>query len=245
MRQLGQKGRVAYAAWPFLFSPATLKRPPTLSNVKFSTVFAIAVGLSCGANLHAADEKSISDLRNALIALSPSTVDPNEAALLSETAHQASRQCAKEYGVHGDPAVHNYLIHIGVKKKGICADYTHDIGARLRELRFKTLVVHWGTAWEKESDENNALIVTARNQSFYDGIVLDGWRRAGRLFWVHVKDDAEYETGRHGFLGHIGGHARTFITAWKEDPQGTRSLQPQLPPPKPQPKRKSSQQARN
>jgi hypothetical protein len=194
----------------------------------------------------AQDEKSIGDLRNALIALSPRTVDPNEAALLSETAHRTSRQCAKEYGVTGDPAIHNYLIHIGAKKRGICADYTHDIGARLRELRFKTLVVHWGTAWEKESDENNALIVTARNQSFYDGIVLDGWRRAGRLFWVHVRDDAEYESGRHGFLGHLGGHARTGITAWKEDLQGTASLQPVPARAKPQQrKRNASRQAQN
>jgi hypothetical protein len=191
-----------------------------------------------GVTAHGQDEKSINELRDALIALSPKTVDPREAQLLSETAHRSSRQCAKDYGVTGDPAIHNYLIHIGVKKRGICADYTHDIGAVLRGLRFKTLVVHWGTAWEKESDENNALIVTARNQSFYDGIVLDGWRRAGRLFWVHVKDDAEYETGRHGFLGHIGGHARTYVTAWKEDPQGTASLQPQPLSPKPQPKTK-------
>jgi len=186
------------------------------------------------------DEKSIKDLHDALIALSPHIVDPREAELLSVTAHTTSRQLAREYGVNTDPAVHNYLINIGVKKRGICADYTHDIGARLRETPFKTLVLHWGTAWEKESDENNALVVTARNQSFYDGIVLDGWRRSGRLFWCLVKDDAEYESGRHGFLGHLGGHARTGITAWKEDLQGTASLQPPPLPPKPQPKRKAS-----
>jgi hypothetical protein len=202
-------------------------------------VLTIVVSACCGVTARAQDEKSIKDLRDALVALSPRTVDPREAELLSDTAHHASRQFAHEYGVTGDPAVHNYLIHIGAKKRGICADYTHDIGARLRDLRFKTLMLHWGTAWEKESDENNALIVTALNQSFYDGIVLDGWRRAGRLFWCHVKDDAEYETGRHGFLGHLGGHARTGITAWKEDPQGTASLQPPPLPGKSQPNRKA------
>ena len=200
-------------------------------------VLIVAVSACCEITAWAQDEKSIKDLRDALVALSPRTVDPREAELLSFTAHTTSRQLAREYGVTGDPAVHNYLINIGVKKRGICADYTHDIGARLRDLRFKTLVLHWGTAWEKESDENNALIVTARNQSFYDGIVLDGWRRAGRLFWIHVKDDAEYEAGRHGFLGHLGGHARTGITAWKEDLQGTASLQPLPLPAKPQTKR--------
>ena len=210
--------------------------------MNFKLVLTVSVSVCCGITAWGQDEKSIQDLSAALVALSPRTVDPGEAELLSATAHTTSRQLAREYGVTGDPAFHNYLIHIGVKKRGICADYTHDIGARLRDLRFKTLVVHWGTAWEKESSENNALIVTARNQSFYDGIVLDGWRRAGRLFWVHVKDDAEYESGRHGFLGHLGGHARTGTTAWKEDLQGTASLQPPLLPPKPQPKRKPVRQ---
>jgi hypothetical protein len=200
-------------------------------------VLIVAVSACWGITAWAQDEKSIKDLSDALVALSPRTVDPREAELLSDTAHHASRQLAHEYGVTGDPAVHNYLIHIGAKKRGICADYTHDIGARLRDLRFKTLILHWGTAWEKESDENNALIVTARNQSFYDGVVLDGWRRAGRLFWVHVKDDAEYEAGRHGFLGHLGGPARTGITAWKEDLKGTASLQPPPLPANPQTKR--------
>jgi hypothetical protein len=207
--------------------------------VNSKTILVVSVGVCLVVAVSAQDEKSINDLRDALIALSPRTVDPREAELLSVTAHTTSRQLAREYGVDTDPAIHNYLISIGVKKRGICADYTHDIGARLREPRFNTLVLHWGTAWEKESDENNALIVTARNQSFYDGIVLDGWRRAGRLFWCLVKDDAEYETGRHGFLGHLGGHARTGITAWKEDLQGTVSLQPPPPPPKPSLKRKA------
>jgi hypothetical protein len=206
-------------------------------NLKFALSFAL--GLSFGLSVFAQDEKSIYNLRNALIALSPRTVDPREAELLSTTAHTTSRQLAREYGVIGDPAFHNYLINIGLKKKGICADYTRDIGTRLQDLRFKTLVVHWGAAWAKESEENNALVVTARNQPFVDGIVLDGWRRSGRLFWCPVKDDAEYEAGRHGFLGHLGGHARTGITAWKEDLQETAALQPPPLPPKPQAKRKA------
>jgi len=208
------------AAWPFLNYVIKV-------NFTFAIAFALAVSSSA---LGAQDEKSINDLRDALVALDPHHVDPHEAELLSITAHQTSRQCAREYGVTGDPAIHNYLINIGAKKKGICADYTRDIGAKLKEFRFKTLVLHWGAAWAKESEENNALIVTAKNQPFLDGIVLDGWRRAGRLFWCKVKDDWEYEAGRHGFLGHLGGRVRTGITAWKEDLQETVLLQPQPTP---------------
>jgi hypothetical protein len=185
-------------------------------------VFAISRSL-----LHGQDEKSIEDLRNKLIGLSPRTVDPREAELLSFTAHTTSRQLAREYGVTTDPSFHNYLIHIGLRKRGICADYTRDIGARLKELRFKTLVLHWGAAFAKRSSENNALVITAQNQPFEDGIILDGWRWAGRLFWCHVKDDHEYELGHHFLLGHIGGSAHTGITAWKEDLQETPLLQPE------------------
>lgn len=200
--------------------------------MKFAATF--VSGVCFGLSVFGQDEKSIYDLRNALIALSPRTVDPREAELLSTTAHVTSRQLAREYGVIGDPAFHNYLINIGLKKKGICADYTRDIGARLRDVGFKTLVLHWGSAWVKESEENNALVITARNQPFLDGIVLDGWRRAGRLFWCPIRDDAEYEAGRHGYLGHLGGRARTGITAWKEDLHETAALQPPLlPAPKP------------
>jgi len=234
---LDKKAGSPVAAWPFLFleNELAICRFAELNEivaVNSKLLLAILIASCFGITASAEDERSINSLREALIALSPRTVDPREAELLSSTAHTTSRQLAREYGVNGDPAVHNYLIRIGVKKRGICADYTHDIGARLREMRFKTLDLHWGTAWEKESDENNALIVTARNQSFYDGIVLDGWRRAGRLFWCAVRDDAEYESGRHGFLGHLGGRARTGITAWKEDLQGTASLQPPALPPK-------------
>ena len=205
-------------------------------NLRSALIFGFVIWANA---LFARDEKPIVDLTNALIGLSPRTVDPREAAVLSETAHHISRQLAREYGVTGDPAVHNYLIHIGLKKKGICADYTRDIGAKLKEFRFKTLVLHWGAAWAKESNENNALVVTARNQPFEDGIVLDGWRRAGRLFWCNVKDDWEYEAGRHGLLGHIGGRVRTGVTAWKEDLQETALLQ-QYPAPAPVAKREKS-----
>ena len=57
----------------------------------------------------------------------------------------------------------------------------------------KTLVLHWGEAYPNTTSENNALVVTARNQRFEDGILIDGWRRAGRLFWCPVIKDDEYK----------------------------------------------------
>jgi hypothetical protein len=59
--------------------------------------------------------------------------------------------------------------------------------------------------------------VTAHNQPFEEGIIIDGWRRAGRLFWCKVKKDDEYELEQR--------FGRSGITAWKENPEWTAWLQ--------------------
>ena len=87
----------------------------------------------------------------------------------------------------------------------------------MKTLKLKTLVLHWGAAFAGTSGEDNCLVVTARNQPFQDGIILDGWRRAGRLFWCAVREDHEYEVEQH--YGHSG------ITQWKENMQWSAWLQ--------------------
>lgn len=178
-------------------------------------VFIIAFVL-CVSTAWARDERSIKDLTKALVALAPD-VDPGEAEQLSVTAHTTSRSLAREYRIVLNPEFQNFLINIGVRQRGYCAHFARDIGARLKTLKLKTLVLHWGAAYARTSGEDNCLVVTARNQPFQDGILLDGWRRAGRLFWSPVKKDYEYEVEQH--YGHSG------ITAWKEDLQETAWLQ--------------------
>jgi hypothetical protein len=155
-------------------------------------------------------------LGKALAALAPD-VDPGEAELLSMTAHTTSRSLAREYRIVLNPEFQNFLINIGLRQRGFCAHFARDIGTRLKTLKLKTLVLHWGAAFAGTSGEDNCLVVTARNQPFQDGILLDGWRRAGRLFWCAVRKDHEYEVEQH--YGHSG------ITAWKEDVHETAWLQ--------------------
>ena len=193
-----------------------------------SILFIFAFLLVAG-TVRGKDERSIKHLRDALVALAPD-VDPSEAELLSVTAHTASRSLAREYRLAWCPAFQNLLIHMGKRQRGYCGHYTRDIGERLKELRLKTLVLHWGAAYAGTLDENNCLVVTARNQPFEEGIIIDGWRKAGRLFWCAVKKDSEYD------LAQGAGSRRTRatelfraqrperpsayygITAWKEDP---------------------------
>jgi hypothetical protein len=187
-----------------------------------TVVFIIAFSLCVNA-AWARDEKSIKKLRDALVALAPD-VDPGEAELLSVTAHTASRSLAREYGVVWCPAFQNLLIHMGKRQRGYCGHYTRDIGSRLKELKLRTLVLHWGGVYPGTLDESNCLVVTARNQPFQDGIIIDGWRRAGRLFWCPLKKDDQYALG-HNPPRRASQHRYSGITAWEEDPLYTAWLQ--------------------
>ena len=173
----------------------------------FSILFVCAL-LSLANQASAKDERSIRDLTKALTRLGPD-VDPKEAELISVTAHTTARKLAKDYHVVLNPEFQAFLVNVGARKRGWCGHWTQDIGTHLKELKPKTLVLHWGVAYDHTSSENNCLVITARNQPFQEGIILDGWRRAGRLFWCPVIKDDEYEVEQH--YGHSG------ITAWREN----------------------------
>jgi hypothetical protein len=182
-----------------------------MDRFSFILAFLILVSSAC-----ANDERSIKDLTKALTGLA-ADVDPAEAQALSYTAHVTARRLKKEYRVVLNPEFTVFLYNVGLRKRGWCGHWAQDIGKELKKLEPKTLVLHWGEAYPNTSSENNALVVTARNQRFEDGIILDGWRRAGRLFWCQVKKDDEYEVEQH--FGHSG------ITMWRENMQWSAWLQ--------------------
>jgi hypothetical protein len=181
-----------------------------------SRVLWIAVFLVLSHPAWARDERSIKDLAKALTKLAPD-VDAAEAEQISATAHTTARRLARDYHVVLNPEFQAFLVNVGARKRGWCGHWAQDIGTRLKELKLRTLVLHWGVAYDRTSSENNCLVITARNQPFKDGIILDGWRRAGRLFWCPVIKDDEYELEQH--FGHSG------ITAWKENMQWSAWLQ--------------------
>jgi len=180
------------------------------------SIIFVSAFLSLVNQVWARDERSIKDLSKALAGLA-SDVDPAEAEQISVTAHTTARRLAREYHVVLNPELQAFLVNVGLRKRGWCGHWAADIGTRLKELKPRTLVLHWGVAYDHTSSENNCLVITARNQPFKDGIILDGWRRAGRLFWCPVIKDDEYELEQH--YGHSG------ITAWKENMQWSAWLQ--------------------
>jgi hypothetical protein len=160
-------------------------------KTKIAVVFIFASSLYISA-ARANDAYSIKRLSEALTALSPD-VDPGEAEQLSATAHTTARSLARQYRVVLNPEFQCFLINIGLRKRGYCGHWARDIGERLKDLRLRTLGLHWGAYKPGTTGESNCVVITARNQPFQDGIVIDGWRRAGRLYWAKVMKDDEYQ----------------------------------------------------
>ena len=132
----------------------------------------------------------VKQLEQALNALS-ATVDKTEALLVAETAVRESAVLAEEYQLVRPAVAHNLLIVFGLRERGLCYHWTEDLMQRLQALDLKSFQLYWGVAYRgSELREHNCVVITAKGQRFFKGIVLDPWRNSGNLFWAQVtKDD--------------------------------------------------------
>lgn len=129
-------------------------------------------------------------LQQLLSNLSP-LVDSNEAASVAQVALHYPLQLAKKYQLTTGPILHNILVNAGIKKRGLCIHWTEDLLLKLAELNLKSLHLSWGVANKTAtfSLEHSAVVVSAIEQSFKQGIVLDGWRHSGELYFSPVIKD--------------------------------------------------------
>lgn len=137
-------------------------------------------------------ESEIEALAAALRGLDPS-VNAEEAQRAARIAQEYPLELRVRYQVTDGPILHNVKVNNGTKPRGICVHWADDIEARLRAENFRTLELHRmispATAFRIS---HSAPIISARGQSMFDGIVLDGWRNGGDLFWAPVREDTRY-----------------------------------------------------
>jgi len=134
------------------------------------------------------DSKIVS-LQGRLKGLGPAT-DPDEARRVAHAAVTDSYRLAEDYRLAGSARWHNLLIQVGLRERGLCFHWTEDLMKRLQDLNLRTYRLHWGVA-HRGSDlyEHNSVVITASNQAFEDGLVLDPWRNSGDLYWATVRED--------------------------------------------------------
>jgi hypothetical protein len=135
------------------------------------------------------DQGKIASLQNDLAALNAGT-DITEAGQVAQTAIQYSAYLADRYELVRPAVLHNVLVRIGLKDRGLCHHWTTDLMEQLELLELKTYQLYWGVAHRgSELREHNSVVVAAKGQRFVEGIVLDPWRNSGELHWAPVQND--------------------------------------------------------
>jgi len=117
-----------------------------------------------------------------------------EAERLSREIFLESAKLRKKFKPVSEPHFNNFLINIGMKKEGLCyqwsdALYIHFIHTHYPHFEFHLLVSDQGRYFS----EHNVLVVVAKGENVLDGMIIDPWREPGSVYFVKVKDDKGYE----------------------------------------------------
>lgn len=139
----------------------------------------------------------LADLTTLLLGLGPN-IQKQEAQLLANSMLQYAAQLAKDYELVKPPLYHNFLVNIGLKKRGLCWHFASDMLTHALSLGLKFDYYIGGANIAAYWQEHNSLVVTCRGCAFADGIVLDPWRDSGKLFFAKVKNDPDYEWSQRG-----------------------------------------------
>src|SRR5687767_5519804 len=97
-------------------------------------------------------------------------VAADEATRVAVTAVQQPIVLARQYRAVRPPWVHNFFVNHRWRERGLCYHWANDLFARLHEIPMSSLQLHLVVAHMDTRREHNAVVVTARGQSFSEGV---------------------------------------------------------------------------
>ncbi|MFH0799081.1 MAG: hypothetical protein V2A66_02725 [Pseudomonadota bacterium] len=119
----------------------------------------------------------------------PSLENAAEADAIAKTVIETLYTLSQKWKIGNSALFNNFLINIGAKQKGFCWHYVDELRKALSSREWQRFDIRRGVAWDKDFRENNALVITAKDRPFKEGLAIDPWRTAGRPFWTPVKGD--------------------------------------------------------
>ena len=164
------------------------------SQLKYPRISLNKQKIPVSTTLNSEQKNQIEALTQALMTLKAESDDSlNEAKRIAWSAVLYPFYLANQYQLTRPPLFHNSLVNAGIKKKGLCVDWTRDMMLHMQQLHLQHFDLHWGVAFLGDRlKEHNTLVITATKQAFEQGIILDPWRYSGKLFWRKLLEDQKY-----------------------------------------------------
>lgn len=120
-------------------------------------------------------------------------VDVHEAQALADTALNHSLDLAEEYRAVRPAFVHNIMVNLKFRDRGLCYHWADDLLQKLQALGPRTLRFYRVVSKVATPHEHNAVVVAGQDQRMRQGLILDAWRHGGRLYWKPVVEDSKYD----------------------------------------------------
>ena len=99
-------------------------------------------------------------------------------------------QLRSDYRMIRPAKLHNLFVHLGMRERGLCCHFAEDLIAGLLGLELRTLDVHWVVArYGSRLREHSSVLLAPSGGALEQGLVVDGWRRAGELVWARASAD--------------------------------------------------------
>ena len=168
-----------------------------------SLLLFVSLFFGCSVKLPTLQEKQNESerLTHLLVSLSRD-IDRSEAKDLAKSSIDYSYELSHRYKVIASPWLQNALVNMGIKKRGLCHEWTEDLLYFLVKRNYRTFTFHTITANEGYYNEHNALSVSKKGGSLKHSIVLDAWRNSGKLYFIELTKDTKYEwKERDGLYG--------------------------------------------
>jgi len=122
-----------------------------------------------------------------------SAIPQAEADRLSSDLFETTAQLVKRYKLTTPPLWHNFLVNIGIRRKGLCYDFSDALFLHLQKERYPHFAFHLAVANRGAYfKEHNVLLIIAKGKEAEQGLIVDAWRHSGRLYVVPFDKDEAY-----------------------------------------------------
>ena len=122
-----------------------------------------------------------------------STIPKSEARQLSKDIFHKTAQLTEAFEMTYPPQLHNFLVTMGVRQKGLCYHWSDALYVYLSQKHYASFEFHlMGANVGEYFFEHNTLVVVAKGGKIEEGIIIDPWRDPGELYFSKVEDDPEY-----------------------------------------------------
>ena len=156
-------------------------------------IFIVLIACVLSGCAHQPDNQAEQQARIAALTLELQKLSPDAdkkaAQHFASVAVNTAADLRQQYHVNMAPWIHNIAVNSGIKPRGLCFHYANDLGIKLQPIAKPHWQLYSVQANPKQLLEHNAVVITGAGKPWQSGIVLDGWRDSGVLYFAPVLKD--------------------------------------------------------